>query len=103
MFQPLHYTQGSIFTASIIGLYCTYLCFSALQSEPKDYKCNGLSRYVTPASGGMLALGMLVTLAAVVYAAFRAGSNSSLFSLEASEEGSDAGDAHQVGFTAVLC
>eukprot|EP00967_Tisochrysis_lutea_P046388 scaffold56373_cov21-Tisochrysis_lutea.AAC.1 len=36
--------------------------------------------------GGTLALGMLVTLASVVYAAFRAGSNSSLFTLEGSEE-----------------
>ncbi len=37
-------------------------------------------------AGGTLALGMLVTLASVVYAAFRAGSNSSLFTLEGSEE-----------------
>ena len=34
-----------------------------------------------------MALGMVATLAAVVYAAFRAGSNSSLFTLDASEEG----------------
>eukprot|EP00200_Dunaliella_tertiolecta_P011069 CAMPEP_0202381332 /NCGR_PEP_ID=MMETSP1127-20130417/34960_1 /ASSEMBLY_ACC=CAM_ASM_000462 /TAXON_ID=3047 /ORGANISM="Dunaliella tertiolecta, Strain CCMP1320" /LENGTH=438 /DNA_ID=CAMNT_0048980259 /DNA_START=170 /DNA_END=1486 /DNA_ORIENTATION=+ len=78
--------QGSIFPASVISLYCMYLCFSALQSEPKDYECNGLAKQITAASGGTLALGMLVTLASVVYAAFRAGSNSSLFTLEGSEE-----------------
>ncbi|KXZ45723.1 hypothetical protein GPECTOR_51g709 [Gonium pectorale] len=79
--------QGSIFPASVISLYAAYLCFSALQSEPRDYACNGLAHRLTAASGGTLALGMLVTLASVVYAAFRAGSNTSLFTLDGSEEG----------------
>lgn len=124
--------QGSIFPSSIIALYAAYLCFSALQSEPRDYVCNGLGHRLTAASGerklptgrgaclsgflsvllcpslrlapiadpssqtgvllalpagGTLALGMVVTLASVVYAAFRAGSNTALFMLEGSEEG----------------
>lgn len=41
-----------------------------------------------PLPGTTLAVGMLFTLAAVVYAAFRAGSNTGLFRLD----GSDAGD-----------
>ncbi|KAG2425224.1 hypothetical protein HYH02_015051 [Chlamydomonas schloesseri] len=79
--------QGSIFPSSVIGLYAAYLCFSALQSEPRDYACNGLAHRLTAASGGTLALGMVVTLASVVYAAFRAGSNTSLFTLDGSEDG----------------
>ncbi|KAJ9530777.1 hypothetical protein QJQ45_014934 [Haematococcus lacustris] len=111
--------SGSIFPSAVIGLYCTYLCFSALQSEPKDYVCNGLAKQITAASGeaqaaaagwlgteawpaavkvwveeglcegSTLALGMLATLSSVVYAAFRAGSNTSLFTLEGSEDGGD--------------
>ncbi len=45
-------------------------------------------------AGGTLALGMVVTLASVVYAAFRAGSNTALFTLDASEDGDGPG---QVG------
>ncbi len=125
--------KGSIFPSAVIALYCMYLCFSSLQSEPKDYQCNGLAQKITAASGeggssaqavccwmpqlplsprtppppntlsshppsththcmragSTLALGMLVTLAAVVYAAFRAGSNTSLFTLDSSVDGGD--------------
>jgi hypothetical protein len=76
--------KGSLFPAAIISLYATYLCFSALASEPRDYECNGIGAQITAASGSTLAIGMLATLASVVYAAFRAGSNTHLFSLEGS-------------------
>lgn len=85
-----HINKGSIFPAAMVGLYIMYLCFSALESEPKEYECNGLGKEITAASGGMLAVGMLVTLLSVVYAAFRAGSNSHLFTLDGSL---DAGDS----------
>ena len=45
------------------------------------------SPHTSPRPGGTLALGMLVTLASVVYAAFRAGSNTALFTLDGSEDG----------------
>lgn len=77
--------QGSIFPSSAIALYCMYLCFSSLQSEPHEYECNGLAQQLTAASGSTLALGMVATIAAVVYSAFRAGSNTHIFSLEGSE------------------
>jgi hypothetical protein len=48
--------SGSIFPSATIGLYCMYLCFSALQSEPKDYECNGLAQRITAASGGVCSL-----------------------------------------------
>jgi hypothetical protein len=44
---------------------------------------------ITAASGTTLALGMVATLASVVYAAFRAGSNTHLFTLEGSLDGGD--------------
>lgn len=71
--------NGSLFPASIISLYCTYLTYSALQSEPRDYECNGLGQRLTAASGSTLALGMAVTMASVVYSALRAGSNTTTF------------------------
>lgn len=77
--------QGNVFPASAIALYCTYLCFSALQSEPRDYECNGLAQHLTATSGSTMALGMVATIAAVVYSAFRAGSNTHIFSLEGSD------------------
>ncbi|KAJ0950469.1 putative serine incorporator/TMS membrane protein [Helianthus annuus] len=49
----LHPTvSGSILPASVISLYCMYLCYSGLASEPRDYACNGLhnhSKAVSPA------------------------------------------------------
>lgn len=81
---------GSIFPASIISLYCSYLCFSSLQSEPSDYICNGLGVVTTQAaSNSTLALGMIFTLLSVVYAAFRAGSNSRLFNIDSSHDADD--------------
>lgn len=74
----------------MVGVYVMYLCFSALESEPKEYECNGLGQQITAASGSTLAVGMLVTLLSVVYAAFRAGSNTHLFTLEGSDDGGDA-------------
>lgn len=84
---------GSLFPSAIISLYCMYLCYSALQSEPRDYACNGLGQRLTAASGSTLAIGMLLTLASVVYSAFRAGSNTNLFTLEDAEEPLLAADA----------
>ncbi len=87
--------SGSLFPSAIISLYCMYLCYSALQSEPRDYACNGLGQRLTAASGSTLAIGMLLTLASVVYSAFRAGSNTNLFSLEDAEEPLLAGDTEE--------
>ena len=64
---------GSLFPSAVTSLYVMYLCYSALQSEPKDYACNGLARRINAASGSTLVIGMLVTLLSVVYSALRAG------------------------------
>lgn len=61
-------------------LYCTYLAYSSLISEPHDYVCNGLGRRLNAASASTLAAGMFLTLLSVVYSALRAGSNTALFS-----------------------
>lgn len=72
--------NGSLFPASIVTLYCTYLAYSALASEPHDYMCNGLGHRLNAASASTLAAGMLLTLLSVVYSALRAGSNTALLS-----------------------
>lgn len=76
--QPFTH-RGSLFVAGCISLYCTYLAYSALQSEPYSYPCNGVGRKLTTGSDLSLICSMLVTIGAVVYAAFRAGSNSGAF------------------------
>lgn len=76
---------ASIFVASAITLYVSYLGFSALQSEPRDYECNVLGQRLNAASSTTLALGMVLTLASTVWAAFRAGSNTRTFQTDAEE------------------
>ncbi|KAL3695902.1 hypothetical protein R1sor_009978 [Riccia sorocarpa] len=68
--------NGSLLPAAVIALYCTYLCYSALSSEPRDYECNGLHKHVAAVSTGTLVMGMVTTLLSVVYSAVRAGSSS---------------------------
>eukprot|EP00882_Tetradesmus_deserticola_P026934 GHRQ01029755.1.p1 GENE.GHRQ01029755.1~~GHRQ01029755.1.p1 ORF type:complete len:452 (-),score=187.10 GHRQ01029755.1:218-1573(-) len=81
--------NGSLFPSSTTALYIMYLCYSALQSEPRDYECNGLGHRLNAASGSTLVIGMLVTLLSVVYSALRAGSNTSLFMLDDDDASDD--------------
>ncbi|KAJ8755485.1 hypothetical protein K2173_019283 [Erythroxylum novogranatense] len=71
---------GSILPASVISLYCMYLCYSGLASEPRDYECNGLHRHSKAVSTSTLALGLITTILSVVYSAVRAGSSTALLS-----------------------
>lgn len=70
--------HGSLFPASISSFYCMYLCFAALESEPRDYACNGVG-HTEAVSGSAVFLGMMITLLAVIYSAVRAGSNTETF------------------------
>lgn len=82
--------NGSLFPSAVVTLYGSYLCYSALQSEPHDYQCNGLGKHFTAASGSTLAIGMVIAIVSVVYSALRAGSNNRTFMSsreEAVEEG----------------
>ncbi|KAG0450171.1 hypothetical protein HPP92_026825 [Vanilla planifolia] len=72
--------NGSLLPASVISLYCTYLCYSALASEPRDYECNGLHKQSKAVSTGSLTVGLLTTVLSVVYSAVRAGSSKTLLS-----------------------
>ncbi|XP_068302474.1 uncharacterized protein [Pyrus communis] len=72
--------NGSILPASVISMYCTYLCYSALASEPRDYECNGLHKHSKAVSTGTLTFGLLTTVLSVVYSAVRAGSSTTLLS-----------------------
>lgn len=59
--------SGSLFPASLISLYIMYLCYSALASEPKEYQCNALGHRVSAANESTLAMGVVVTVASIVY------------------------------------
>uniref|UniRef100_A0A803QN50 Serinc-domain containing serine and sphingolipid biosynthesis protein n=1 Tax=Cannabis sativa TaxID=3483 RepID=A0A803QN50_CANSA len=72
--------NGSILPASVLSVYCTYLCYSALSSEPRDYECNGLHKHSKAVSTGTLTLGLCTTVLSVVYSAVRAGSSTTLLS-----------------------
>ncbi|KDO36650.1 hypothetical protein CISIN_1g028965mg [Citrus sinensis] len=71
---------AAILPASVISLYCMYLCYSGLSSEPRDYECNGLHRHSKAVSTGSLTLGLITTVLSVVYSAVRAGSSTTLLS-----------------------
>ncbi|GMY27536.1 serine incorporator 3 [Fagus crenata] len=77
----LHPTvNGSLLPASVISLYCAYVCFTGLSSEPRDYVCNGLHNKTTAVTTGTLILGMLTTVLSVLYSALRAGSSTTFLS-----------------------
>ena len=82
--------NGSLFPSAVVTLYCSYLCYSALQSEPHSYQCNGLGKHFTAASGSTLAVGMVIAIVSVVYSALRAGSNNRTF-MSAREEAVEEG------------
>lgn len=86
--------NGSLFPAAVLTLYCTYLAYSSLVSEPHDYVCNGLGHRLNAASASTLAAGMLLTLLSVVYSALRAGSNTALFGFGDTKDG-EGGEALQ--------
>lgn len=71
--------NGSIFPASVLSLYCTYLWYSALASETRDYECNSL-HHSKAVSTVTLTIGLLTTVLSVVYSAVRAGSSTTLLS-----------------------
>ncbi|CAK9171488.1 unnamed protein product, partial [Ilex paraguariensis] len=71
---------GSVLPASVISVYCMYLCYSGLASEPRDYECNGLHKHSKAVSTGTLTVGLLTTVLSVVYSAVRAGSSTTLLS-----------------------
>ncbi len=78
--------SASLFVSALVSLYIAYLGFSALQSEPPSYACNGLAPRLGAGAPAALAAGMALTLASTVWAAFRAGSNTAAFSREGTSE-----------------
>lgn len=71
--------NGSLLPASVISLYCAYLCYTGLSSEPRGYECNGLNKS-RAVSTSTLVLGMLTTVLSVLYSALRAGSSTTFLS-----------------------
>ncbi|CAF2102948.1 hypothetical protein HID58_020045 [Brassica napus] len=71
--------NGSLLPASVISVYCAYVCYTGLSSEPHDYVCNGLNRSKA-VTASTLILGMLTTVLSVLYSALRAGSSTTFLS-----------------------
>ncbi|KAF5452451.1 hypothetical protein F2P56_027447 [Juglans regia] len=72
--------NGSLLPASVISLYCAYVCYTGLASEPRDYACNGLNNKSKAVTTSTLILGMLTTVLSVLYSAVRAGSSTTFLS-----------------------
>ncbi|KGN47263.1 serine incorporator 3 [Cucumis sativus] len=72
--------NGSLLPASVISVYCAYVCYTGLSSEPRDYVCNDLHTKSKAVSVGTLVLGMLTTVLSVIYSALRAGSSTTFLS-----------------------
>ncbi|KAH9765305.1 tms1 isoform f [Citrus sinensis] len=77
---PPEEVNGSLLPASVISVYCAYVCYTALSSEPHDYVCNGLHNKSKAVTISTLVLGMLTTVLSVLYSALRAGSSTTFLS-----------------------
>lgn len=71
--------NGSLLPASVVSVYCAYICYTAVSCEPRNYECNTLHNS-TVASTSTLALGMITTVLSVLYSALRAGSSTTFLS-----------------------
>lgn len=71
--------NGSLLPASVISVYCAYVCYTGLSCEPRNYICNGLHNK-SAVSTSTLVLGMLTTVLSVLYSALRAGSSTTFLS-----------------------
>lgn len=71
--------NGSLLPASVMSVYCAYVCYTGLSAEPRNYECNGL-HYKSAVSTSTLLLGMLTTVLSVLYSALRAGSSTTFLS-----------------------
>ncbi|KAK3019853.1 hypothetical protein RJ639_004098 [Escallonia herrerae] len=72
--------NGSLLPASVISIYCAYVCYTGLAAEPRDYVCNGLHKRSKAVSTSTLVLGLLTTVLSVLYSAIRAGSSTTFLS-----------------------
>ncbi|KAK6117272.1 hypothetical protein DH2020_048983 [Rehmannia glutinosa] len=81
--------NGSLLPASVISVYCAYVCYTGLSSEPRDYVCNGLHNKSKAVSTSTLILGMLTTVLSVLYSALRAGSSTTFLSPPSSPRAGD--------------
>ncbi|GFP83969.1 uncharacterized protein at5g19025 [Phtheirospermum japonicum] len=81
--------NGSLLPASVISVYCAYVCYTGLSSEPRDYVCNGLHNKSKAVTLSTLILGMLTTVLSVLYSALRAGSSTTFLSPPSSPRAGD--------------
>ncbi|XP_047336182.1 serine incorporator 3-like isoform X1 [Impatiens glandulifera] len=75
--------NGSLLPASVMSVYCAYLCYTTLSCEPRGYECNSLHDSAA-ASTSTLVLGLITTVFSVIYSAVRAGSSTTFLSAPSS-------------------
>ncbi|CAE5965665.1 unnamed protein product [Arabidopsis arenosa] len=63
--------NGSLLPASVISVYCAYVCYTGLSSDRMTMFCNGLNKSKA-VNASTLILGMLTTVLSVLYSALRA-------------------------------
>ena len=64
--------EGSLLPSAVVTSYCVYLCYSALASEPTEYRCNPRGAYAGDGKASEVASTVL-TLASVAYSAVSRG------------------------------
>jgi len=69
--MSLSVERGSVFVTAIVSFYCTYLCYSGLQSQPES-SCNAFFGKKNTLN---LWLGIVITIAALSYAAYSVSSS----------------------------
>lgn len=81
--------NGSLLPASVISVYCAYVCYTGLSSEPRDYACNGLHERSRAVTISTLVLGLITTVLSILYSALRAGSSTTFLSPPSSPRAGD--------------
>ncbi|KAF0278505.1 hypothetical protein FOG50_00647 [Hanseniaspora uvarum] len=79
--------KSGLSQASVVGIYSTYLVFSAMAGEPDDKNCNPLVRS-TGTRRASIILGSIFTITAIVYTTLRAAGNS-IFHITSQEGNQD--------------
>ncbi|KAK9040633.1 hypothetical protein V6N11_015776 [Hibiscus sabdariffa] len=71
----LHFRgNDSLLHAVVISIYCAFVCYMSLASEPRDYVCSGLQYKSSIVSKGTLIIETLKRILSVIYSELRVGS-----------------------------
>ncbi|KAK8585763.1 hypothetical protein V6N13_050735 [Hibiscus sabdariffa] len=81
----LHFRgNDSLLHAVVISIYCAFVCYMSLASEPRDYVCSGLQYKSSIVSKGTLIIETLKRILSVIYSELRVGSLTPVLALSPS-------------------